>query len=139
MGVSCSSWCYQLELTSRLNIFSGLLFSCTDTDASGFSACFGEKAITPVDDSLGFLAPQVWSNPGIIGGSTVYSFDSFRQSMLILFEIVSLEGWIDVMNSATSITGRESQPAENAAQWNSIFFIVFNLFGGVIILTLFVR
>lgn len=92
-----------------------------------------------MDDSLGFLAPQVWSNPGIIGGSTVYSFDSFRQSMLILFEIVSLEGWIDVMNSATSITGRESQPAENAAQWNSIFFIVFNLFGGVIILTLFVR
>lgn len=59
--------------------------------------------------------------------------------MLILFEIVSLEGWIDVMQSATSITGNDTQPSNGAAQWNSIFFIVFNLFGGVIILTLFVR
>jgi hypothetical protein len=59
--------------------------------------------------------------------------------MLILFEIVSLEGWIDVMRSAMSITGPDSQPAENASQWNSIYYIVFNLFGAVIILTLFVR
>jgi hypothetical protein len=115
------------------------MYQCSDATASGVSTCLGVSTIAPLDDSLGFLVPQVWSNPGLIGGSTVYSFDSFREAMLILFEIVSLEGWIDVMKSAMSIMGPGLQPAENAAQWNSIYFIVFNLFGGVIILTLFVR
>jgi hypothetical protein len=58
---------------------------------------------------------------------------------LILFEIVSLEGWIDVMSASMSIVGRDVQSQENASQWNALFFLIFNLFGGVIILTLFVR
>lgn len=81
----------------------------------------------------------MWSNPGLAESTTVWAFDSFRQSILILFEIVSLEGWIDVMNAAMSIVAIDTQSQQNYSQWNSIFFLIFNLFGAVIILTLFVR
>ncbi len=123
----------------RLNIFSGLSYSCNDSSSSGLSTCIGEYSSSPVDPSLLFLVPRVWSNPGLDTSTTVWAFDSFRQSVLILFEIVSLEGWIDVMSRAMNIVRRDVQEQENASQWNALFFLVFNLLGGVIILTLFVR
>ena len=87
-------------------------------------------------NSFNFLVPRVWNNPA---PSTVFSFDSFRDSLLILFEIVSLEGWIDVMSVATSAKGRNLQPQTNASQANAIFFLIYNLLGAIVILTLFVR
>lgn len=123
----------------RLNIFSGLLKGCNDGEASGYGDCVGEFAQTSVDDSLTYLAPRVWSNPGLDSDITTWAFDSFRESLLILFEIVSLEGWIDVMESGMSVVGLESQPDDFASPANSIFFLMFHLFGGVIVLTLFLR
>lgn len=99
--------------------------------------CTGVYQNSPVDDSLTFLTPRVWSNPGLT--ESTWAFDSFRESILILFEIVSLEGWIDVLFSVMDITKRDMQPEQNASQWNGIFLVVYHLFGGVIILTLFVR
>lgn len=119
-----------------LNIFAGKMDSCNDGDVTGNSQCVNEYSQTVYGDSFGFLAPRVWDNPS---PSTTFSFDSFRSSLLILFEIVSLEGWIDVMSVATSITGRDQQPQTNASQVNAIFFLIYNLLGGVVILTLFVR
>lgn len=103
---------------------------------SGRVECLGEYSNSPVGD-IGFLAPRVWANPQF--GGSVWAFDSFRQSILILFEIVSLEGWTDVMKSAMNIVGPDQQPQTNVAQGNSVFFVIFNLFGGVIILTVFLR
>lgn len=119
-----------------LNIFNGQMDSCNDGDANGISDCIGEYVNTVYDDAFGFLVPRVWSNPA---PSTSFSFDSFRSSLLILFEIVSLEGWIDAMDVATSITGRGLQPQVNNSQGNAVFFVVYNLLGGVVVLTLFVR
>ncbi|KAJ7583970.1 Ion transport protein-domain-containing protein [Mycena floridula] len=118
-----------------LNIFSGKMNQCNDGNVSGASECIGQYTNTVIDGKFGFLAPRVWENPA---PSTVFSFDTFRASLLILFEIVSLEGWIDVMNVATSIIGKDQQPVTNASQVNAIFFLIYNLLGGVVILTLFV-
>ena len=125
------------QLIESLNIFSGLLFSCNDSDSGGIRTCINEYLATPVDDSLSYLVPRVWANPTL--DASVWAFDSFRESILILFEIVSLEGWVDVMQSAMSIVGLGQQSQTNAAQWNSIFFLLFNLLGAVVILTLFLR
>ncbi|KAK8858595.1 hypothetical protein IAR55_002824 [Kwoniella newhampshirensis] len=119
-----------------LNIFSGLLYYCNDSDSSGLSTCISEFTTSSVDDSLSYLVPRVWANPKL--DASIWSFDDFRQSILILFEIVSLEGWIDVMFSVMNIVGRDEQPQDGASQWNAIYTVIFNLFGGVIILTLFV-
>lgn len=120
-----------------LNIFAGRMNSCNDDGVTGEDSCLNEFTNTVYDNStFGFPVPRVWSNPA---PSTTFSFDTFRASLLILFEIVSLEGWIDVMSVATSITGKGLQPQTNASEVNSIFFLIYNLLGGVVILTLFVR
>ncbi|KAG6833309.1 hypothetical protein H0H87_008941 [Tephrocybe sp. NHM501043] len=118
-----------------LNIFSGKMNLCNDSDATGIADCIGEYQNTVLGDSFGFPVPRVWDNPS---PSTSFSFDSFRSSLLILFEIVSLEGWVDVMGVATSITGPGLQPVTNNSPFNALFFVIYNLMGAVVILTLFV-
>ncbi|KAF7794178.1 hypothetical protein EIP86_005309 [Pleurotus ostreatoroseus] len=119
------------------NIFSGLMNECNDGSVSGVSQCVNEFTTNVVSDSsFGFLVPRAWDNPA---PSTTFSFDSFKASLLILFEIVSLEGWIDVMTVAVSIVGKGQQPNQNVSQANAIFFLIYNLLGGVVILTLFIR
>ena len=122
-----------------LNIFAGLFYTCNDT--SGFvtskAGCVNEYISTPLDgQNLGFLAPRSWSNPD---SGTQWSFDGFQSSLLILFEIVSLEGWINVMSAAMSIVAQDQQPEQDISQFNAIFFLAYNLLGAVVILTLFVR
>ncbi|SJL17736.1 uncharacterized protein ARMOST_21297 [Armillaria ostoyae] len=85
-------------------------------------------------NAFGFVARRVWDHPS---PSTTFSFD-FKSSLLILFEIMSLEGWIDAMGVATSITDANQQPLTNASEYNALFFVIYNLLGGVVILTLFV-
>ncbi len=124
-----------------LNIFAGVTNECNDSNMTGISDCIGEFSTSTINDADGgnaftFLVPRVWENPA---PSTTFSFDTFRQSLLILFEIVSLEGWIDVLGVATSVTGAGQQPQTNASLGNSIFFLIYNLMGGVVIFTLFVR
>lgn len=120
-----------------LNIFNGRFFSCNDGNVQGKFDCINEFIVQPLDgQNLGFLAPRAWANPK---SGTQWSFDTFQQSLLILFEIVSLEGWINVMSAAMAMTGLNQQPNQDATQANAIFFLVYNLLGAVIILTLFVR
>nr|GAT59750.1 predicted protein [Mycena chlorophos] len=120
-----------------LNIFNGQMNECNDGNVNGLDTCTNEYSNSAVgnNNAFTFVVPRVWDNPA---PSTVFSFDSFRASLLILFEIVSLEGWVDVMNVATSITGTNQQPQTNNMQINSIFFLIYNLLGAVVILTLFV-
>lgn len=119
-----------------LNIFMKRLSSCNDTsgDVEWRLQCTGEFEHNAVG-KLDFLAPRVWANPSF--GGSIWAFDDFRQSVLILFEIVSLEGWIDVMESVMNIVGIDQQQQTNHSQWNAIFFVIFNLLGGIVILTVF--
>lgn len=114
-----------------LNLFNGTFKSCNDTsgDINDLRDCVGEYQMTPFGWSV--LAPREASNP-------YYSFDNFGDSLFILFQIVSQEGWIDVMSAAEKVTGRGLQPRPFASQGNAIFFIIFNLLGAVFVLTLFV-
>ncbi|KAF8639058.1 hypothetical protein AX17_001754 [Amanita inopinata Kibby_2008] len=118
-----------------LNIFAGKMNQCNDGNSTGLQDCVGEFSNNIYGNSFGYMTPRVWDNPA---PSTVFSFDTFRASLLILFEIVSLEGWIDVMLVATGVTGRDLQPQTNASPANAIFFLIYNLMGGVVILTVFV-
>ncbi|KAF9647780.1 hypothetical protein BDM02DRAFT_3187683 [Thelephora ganbajun] len=120
-----------------LNIFAGRMNICNDTTVGGLSDCVGEFPNSAIGSSpaFPFPVPRVWSNPS---PSTTFSFDSFRASLLILFEIISFQGWSDVMGAATSITQLDQQPQTSAAEFNSLFFISYILLGGIIIFTIFV-
>ena len=65
-----------------------------------------------------------------------YHFDDFGSSLAILFEIVSQEGWINVMTSAMAIVGLDENPRMDASPGNAFFFVTFNLLGAVFVLTL---
>jgi len=114
-----------------LNLFHGRMQQCNDTGSGIFDLndCVGEYMSTPFDWDV--LAPRVVSN-------SYFDFDNFGASLFILFQIVSQEGWIDVMWRAQSITGVFTQPAPFASQGNAVFFVIFNLLGAVFVLTLFV-
>ena len=122
-----------------LNLFMGQFQSCNDSNTLSSSLlrdCVGEYANMPYtnntnNNNWSVLSPRQVSNP-------YYNFDSFGSSLFILFQIVSQEGWIDVMWTAMSATGIGNQPQQNASQGNAVFFIIFNLLGAVFVLTLFV-
>ncbi|KAJ5091744.1 hypothetical protein NUU61_006614 [Penicillium alfredii] len=113
-----------------LNLFNGQMVSCNDEDFVGnLTACVNEYTSSPFNWDV--LAPRVADNP-------YYDFDNFGDSLFILFQIVSQEGWTDVQESAMKITGKGWQPQDSAAPENGLFFVVFNLLGAVFVLTLFV-
>ncbi|KAL4905983.1 hypothetical protein BDW74DRAFT_14980 [Aspergillus multicolor] len=112
-----------------VTLFNGQLVSCNDDGISGtLDACVGEYMSAPYNWDV--LAPRVASNP-------FYDFDNFGDSLFILFQIVSQEGWTGVQSDVMSITGSGQQPDSFAAPENGLFFIVFNLLGAVFVLTLF--
>ena len=100
-------------------------------DITNLADCAGEWSSTPFSNQWNITAPRVVSNP-------YYNFDNFGSSLFILFQVVSQEGWIDVMWSAQSIVGRGLQMRYFASQGNAVFFIVFNLLATVFVLTLFI-
>ncbi|KAL4809534.1 Ion transport protein-domain-containing protein [Aspergillus unguis] len=113
-----------------VTLFHGQMVECNDGDISGsLDACIGEFMDSPYNWDV--LAPRAASNP-------YYDFDNFGNSLFILFQIVSQEGWTDVQASAMSIKGVGQQPEDYAAPENGLFFVVFNLLGAVFVLTLFV-
>lgn len=113
-----------------LNLFNDRLKRCNDDDFGHTSLeyCIGEYQSSPY--AWDVLAPRVVENP-------FYNFDSFGDSLFILFQIVSQEGWTDALWESMSITGAGQQPEPFASQENGLFFVVFNLLGAVFVLTLF--
>ncbi|KAF8927182.1 calcium channel protein [Dissophora ornata] len=113
-----------------MRLFSGLFFSCND--GSNSIQSIGDCTGTFMDPDNQLVMPRVWANPH------VYSFDNFGASFLILFEIVSQEGWIGVMETARNIVGLGLQSNTDASRYNGIFFVLFNLAGGIFVTSLFV-
>jgi len=112
-----------------LNIFNGQFLLCNDNPNQDLSNCVGEFNSTPFNWNV--LSPRQVANP-------YYSFDNFGSSLSILFQIVSQEGWVDVMWSAMSAAGIGNNPSDYQSQGNAVFFVIFNLLASVFVLTLFV-
>ncbi|OAD72147.1 hypothetical protein PHYBLDRAFT_147120 [Phycomyces blakesleeanus NRRL 1555(-)] len=118
------------------NIFQGLMFICnddgdtiTDKNSCMYEAMLGTAE--PMAAETQIYQPRVWDNP------YVYSFDSFWKSLLILFEISSGEGWIDVLSSSMAVTSKDQNPQQDNSQLWGIFFMVYNLAGSVFVISLF--
>jgi hypothetical protein len=116
-----------------LNLFNGRFITCNDggSGITNIADCTGEFLTAPFSSEWSFPAPRVAANP-------FYDFDNFGSSLFILYQIVSQEGWMDVMWSAESIVGPGKQPQDFASQGNAVFFVIFNLMATVFILTLFI-
>ena len=71
-----------------LNIFYRLLDECNNDNVVGHAECINKYENSVVGDygDFAFPVPRLWNN---LNPSTMFSFDNFRSSSLILFEIVS--------------------------------------------------
>lgn len=116
-----------------LNLFRGKMVTCSDGSGAvvQLADCTGEYLSYPFSSEWALLAPRVAANP-------YFSFDDFGAALVILFEIVSQEGWVDVSFQAQAITGAGLQPQFGTARGNALFFVVFNLLATVFVLTLFI-
>ena len=71
------------------------------------------------------------------------SFDNAAVAMLTLFEMMTTEGWVDVMFAAAAAVGPDAQPRGGGEQrvgtalW-SVFFVVFLLVGSFLMMSLFI-
>lgn len=111
-----------------LNIFNGRLASCTD-QTSDWLSCLNEYEAQVFNWNV--MSPNVYSNP-------LLHFDYFGQSIATLFEITSLEGWVDLLVNVMNITGVGKPPLSFASPINGVFVVFYNFIGIVFILTLFI-
>jgi hypothetical protein len=112
------------------NIFSGLFDRCTDIQRSK-AECVGEFV-----DKDGIMRPRVWIPPD--GG---YTFYTFWNSLLVLAEISSTEGWVTILEDAMKITTIGEAPGDpsNLQQsWNALFLCIYIFVGAFLIVNVFV-
>ena len=111
-----------------LNIFNGRLGYCLDGE-SDLLSCFNEFSNEVFNWEI--VSPNVYTNPQL-------EFNKFSSAFATLFEIVSLEGWTDLLQNLMNSTGIGTVPETNANPINGVFIVFFNFISTVFILTLFV-
>ncbi|XP_056005775.1 sodium leak channel NALCN-like isoform X4 [Ostrea edulis] len=115
-----------------VHVLGGKLHKCNDPyittkeDCKGrfFQKVFVTKMKIPngTESDAGFFVPRTWSNP------YNFNFDNIGSAMLALFEVLSLEGWLEVRDVIIERVGLD----------HAIYVHVFVFMGYMIGLTLFV-
>ncbi|CAD1784706.1 similar to Saccharomyces cerevisiae YGR217W CCH1 Voltage-gated high-affinity calcium channel involved in calcium influx in response to some environmental stresses as well as exposure to mating pheromones [Maudiozyma barnettii] len=111
-----------------LGVFNGRLGVCNDGNY-GMEMCFNEYTNNVFQFDV--MMPRVYSNPYLY-------FDSFASSFRSLYEIISLEGWVDLLQNLMNSTGVGTIPSLLGNSNNAVFLVLFNFLSMVFILNLFV-
>ncbi|CDK24678.1 unnamed protein product [Kuraishia capsulata CBS 1993] len=111
-----------------LTIFNGKLGYCLDGESTKWTCKY---EYTGEVFNWDVLSPNVYTDPYL-------HFDSFQMSLASLYEIVSLEGWVDLLENLMNITGFGTPPSTFASPFNGLFIVLFNFCSIVFILNLFV-
>jgi Ion transport protein. len=111
-----------------LNILNGRLGYCLDGQST-LAECINEYQNEVFDWNV--MSPNVYTNPEL-------EFNNFSSSFSALFEIVSLEGWVDLLLNVMKSTGVGTPQQNYASPINGFFVIFFNFISIIFILTLFV-
>jgi len=118
-----SSVCYLVFAILGVQFWSGKFWKCSDDSVTGVDECFGIA-----DDG----SPRLWQNAPI-------NFDTVSNGMLTLFEVASMELWLDVMYNAMDVPSTIGmQPIKNNAWYSAIYFVIFIIIGSFLIMNLFV-
>lgn len=111
-----------------MNIFRGRLGTCSDSNL-GRSDCYNEFTNTVFQWDI--MMPRVYQQPYLY-------LDSFGSALRSMYEIVSLEGWVDLLENMMNSTGVGTVTSTFASPGNAVFLVFFNFLSMVFILNLFV-
>lgn len=103
-----------------VNFFQGRMRRCIDLAGN----------VLPVDE-VNCLAPNIWKNQN-------WNFDHMVSSLLVLFELASLESWPTIMLDIIDSTAPGLAPKINATPEAAVFVMVFILVGSFFVMSLFV-
>jgi len=111
------------------NFFKGTFYSCNlESIGDEFSEALGEHV---VDKFTCLDYGGEWVNQ-------LSNFDNVKNSMITLFNIMTTEGWIDVMWLAVDSTKIDRIPEKDSKPVSVIFFIIIIFFFHLFILNMFV-
>jgi hypothetical protein len=112
-------------------IFGGRFHSCNDLSMGFQHECTGVYAVpqrvapgSPVLGGEAVWMERTWQLPR-------YSFDWIGAGMLTLFEVASLDRWLDVLHSAMDATEVGEQPRKNHSWSACLYFTAFITVVGV--------
>jgi hypothetical protein len=91
-----------------VNFFKGQFYSCQGLEASQLNN------VTSKHDCL--EQGGIWENSRA-------NFDNTLNAMLTLFEMITTEGWMTVMNNGMDSTGIDQQPKENNRVVMGVYFV----------------
>eukprot|EP00045_Choanoeca_perplexa_P018233 m.282974 g.282974 ORF g.282974 m.282974 type:complete len:1665 (+) comp17755_c0_seq4:1769-6763(+) len=115
--------------------FKGCYGECNDPSIGPRTDCVGN--FTTMDLGVPTSVVREWETP-------FFNFNDVGTGMMTLFAVSTLEGWIDVMNSAMDCTGENLAPERNHNPAAALFFVVYivvvaffllNIFVGYVIIT----
>jgi len=108
-------------------LFAGQFYYCDEGDRMIL------KNINTKQDCIDLAADGVnaWKNQP-------YNFDHLGNSLMTLFVLSSIDGWVEIMYLGVDIAGVDMQPQENNSEYMVFFFIFFLLLGGFFIINMFV-
>lgn len=127
-GAAVMSMCLLLPFALwGLNIFHGRLGYCLD----GLSRADCHNEYLAQVFNWDVVSPNAYVQPPL-------QFDNFPHAILSLFEITSLEGWVDLLYNVMASTGAGTPPESFATPFNGVYVVLFNFVGIVFILTVFI-
>lgn len=131
--------------------FGGRFYACYDLMGEGndttYERNFGEDICYPAPNYTASdfclegninRCNGTWENPTYEGSGSKYHFDNIFTGMLTLFEVSSLELWLDVMASSTDMKGIGMNPVRGSSDAFALFYIFFIIFAKLFLLQLFV-
>eukprot|EP00746_Dinoflagellata_sp_MGD_P127813 gnl/MRDRNA2_/MRDRNA2_62305_c0_seq1.p1 gnl/MRDRNA2_/MRDRNA2_62305_c0~~gnl/MRDRNA2_/MRDRNA2_62305_c0_seq1.p1 ORF type:complete len:1357 (+),score=241.70 gnl/MRDRNA2_/MRDRNA2_62305_c0_seq1:92-4072(+) len=90
--------------------------------------CTGDRS---VPSSWPGAEPRVWYR-------APWHFDNYFAALLALYEVATLEGWVDIMYRGNDIVGPDIGPCRDASPYSAVFFLVHILVCSFFALNLFV-
>jgi hypothetical protein len=113
-----------------VQLFKGKFYGCSDPDTAFQEECIG-AVVLENDDGVLEMVPLDWLPPP-------WSFDNLGAAVITLFEVSTLEMWLDIMYLCIDATAVGEAPSLYNNPAMQIFFVVFIMFGSFFMLELFV-
>lgn len=110
-----------------VQLFKGQFYSCSDPELLLQHACSGSF----VDEESTGLVVREWGPPE-------WGFDNIIVAVITLFEVSTLERWLDIMYLCIDAVGPGHAPVELHSPMMGLFFMLFIMFGSFFMLELFV-
>jgi len=124
INIGLVSWLvYLVFAIMGVQLWAGKFWSCNDTSVESVKQCTGLMA----DGTA-----RVWANKPL-------NFDNVLNAQLTLFEVASLEIWLDVMYAAMDVPEKlGEQPQRDQSWYFAAYFVLFIIVGSFLMMNLFV-